>query len=93
MDDPVPLVIDVPEMYWMISSRLIPMWALHVRASEIEVTGLDEVHRDSRVVCVPVRKRGASEGEYSPVFRRNVPGADVHCQLQRKPEGVWRLGE
>ena len=44
VDYPVPLAIDVPEMYWMASSRSIPMWTLHIWASEIEVEGREGDH-------------------------------------------------
>lgn len=37
VDYPVPLGIDVPEMYRMVYSRLIPVWTLHIWAGEIEV--------------------------------------------------------
>ena len=47
MDDPVPLAKEVPNMYWMISSRLIPMWTLYVRATEMEVGRQEGDHRDS----------------------------------------------
>jgi len=44
MDDSVPLAINVPEMYRMVSSRSVPMRILHLRASEIEVKGRQGVH-------------------------------------------------
>ena len=37
MDHLVPLVIDVPKIYWMISSRSVPKWILRARATETEV--------------------------------------------------------
>ena len=45
MDHLVPLVIDIPKMYWMIPSRSILMWILRAHAAETELQ-----HRDSRVV-------------------------------------------
>ena len=44
MNHPVPLGIDVPEMYWMVSSRSIPVRTLHIWAGEIEVKGRESVH-------------------------------------------------
>jgi len=58
VDHSVPLAIDIPEVYRMVSSGSIPMWALHIRASEIEVEGCEGDHRGSQVVYVPVKKRG-----------------------------------
>jgi len=39
VDDPVPLVIEVAKMYWMVSSRSVPTWILHCWDREIEFDG------------------------------------------------------
>jgi len=57
MDHPVPLAVDVSEVYWMVPSRAISVWALRIRASEVEVKGRKRFHRDFGVVYVPVKKR------------------------------------
>lgn len=36
---PVPLVVDIPEMYGMVSSRPVSMRTLHIRTSEVKVPG------------------------------------------------------
>ena len=45
VDHSVPLVVDVPEVHWVVSSRLVPVRALYFRTSEIEVTGCEAFHR------------------------------------------------
>ena len=48
MDYPVSLTIDVPEMHWVISSRLISMWALQTRAGEVKVERFECNHETPR---------------------------------------------
>jgi hypothetical protein len=55
VDYPVPLAIEVPEMYGTVSSRSISMWALHIRTSEVKVEGCEGFHRGFGMVCVPVK--------------------------------------
>ena len=44
MDHPVPLAIDIPKVYGMISSKLISMWTLHIWTSEVKVKGCEGLH-------------------------------------------------
>ena len=51
VDHPVPLAIDIPEVYRMVSARLVSTWTLYVRVIEGTVEGCEEFHRDSGMVC------------------------------------------
>ena len=44
VDHPVPLTIDIPKVYGMVSSRLISMRTLHVWAREVKVKGCEGLH-------------------------------------------------
>ena len=55
MDYPVPLAVEVPEMYGTVPPRSIAMWALHIRTSEVKVEGCEGFHRGSGMVCAPVK--------------------------------------
>jgi len=44
VDHPVPLVIDVAKMYWVISSRPISVRVLQTWASEVKVTRREGLH-------------------------------------------------
>ena len=37
MDHPVPLTVEIPEVHGVVSSGTIPVWALHIRTSEVEI--------------------------------------------------------
>jgi hypothetical protein len=51
VDHLVPPAIDIPEVYRMVSSRLVSVWTLYVRVIEGKVEGCEEFHRDSETVC------------------------------------------
>lgn len=75
MDHLVPPAIEVPEMYWVVSSRPISMWALRIWASEVKVKGCEGFHQTpGYLVCVAVKKRWAGEEERSPRNALNVLG-------------------
>ena len=50
MNYSVLVVIDVPEMYWVMSAGLIPPWTLRPRFREIKVVVCEDLHRDSGVM-------------------------------------------
>ena len=56
VDYPVPLMINVPEMYRMVSSKSIPTWTFHSVPNEVKVPRRGGFHWDSRMVRVPVEK-------------------------------------
>jgi len=45
IDHPVPHVIDVPKVHWMVSSILIPAWILQARTTKVKLRG--RLHRGS----------------------------------------------
>jgi len=81
----------------MVSSGSISMWGLHFRASEVKVMGCEGIHRDSGMVCAPVKKRWAGEDERSQAFQRNTPNVlegTCTARLTRESEGVrWSVEE
>jgi hypothetical protein len=39
MNHPVPLVINIPEVYWVVPSRPISVWTLQSGSGEVEIKG------------------------------------------------------
>ena len=90
VDHPVPLAIDVPEVDWMVSSRLISVWTFHIRAGEVEVMGCEGFHRGPWMISAPIQTRQVGE-ECSQVFRRNalnVLEGTCTARLTREAEGI-----
>ena len=58
MDDPVPLMVDFPEVHRVVPSRLVPVRTLHLRAGEIKVERGKGFHPDSGRAGVVVRSEG-----------------------------------
>jgi len=82
VDHPVPLTIDVPEVYWMVSSRAISMWTLHIRACEVKVKGCKRFHRDFGMVCVLVKKRRGVRGTFGGTLKKYFEPARGGCTLR-----------
>ena len=92
MDHLVPLAVDVPEVYRMVSPRSISSRALHVRASEVKVKGREGFHRDSGMVRVLVKKRRVKrDGQRFPEeIPRTCPGRP--CTARGRHENLREPG-
>ena len=58
VDYSVSLIVDVPEVHRMVSSRSVSVRALHTWTGKVKVLGCEWFHRrDSAMMCVLVKKR------------------------------------